>query len=51
LEQLFAKDDLNLVGQPLLLLKLKVVRWLPLLAAASQRAVAEVTKQLTLLKI
>jgi 2-oxoglutarate dehydrogenase E2 component (dihydrolipoamide succinyltransferase) len=37
------KDDLVPVGQPLLLLKLKVVRWF-VKAAASQEAVAEVTK-------
>jgi hypothetical protein len=35
------------LGKLLLLLKLKVVRWLPLLKEHSQEAVAEVTKQLT----
>jgi 2-oxoglutarate dehydrogenase E2 component (dihydrolipoamide succinyltransferase) len=51
-EQLFAKDDLVLVGQTIAIIETEGGEMVAVVkAAASQEAVAEVTKQLTLLKI
>jgi 2-oxoglutarate dehydrogenase E2 component (dihydrolipoamide succinyltransferase) len=49
-EQLFAKDDLVLVGQTIAIIETEGEMVAVVKAAASQEA-AEVTKQLTLLKI
>jgi 2-oxoglutarate dehydrogenase E2 component (dihydrolipoamide succinyltransferase) len=51
-EQLFAKDDLVPVGQTIAIIETEGGEMVAVVkAAASQEAVAEVTKQLTLLKI
>jgi hypothetical protein len=51
-EQLFAKDDLVLVGQTIAIIETEGGEMVAVVkSAASQEAVTEVTKQLTLLKI